>query len=252
MHRSRSLLIAITFLVAASAAGRDTTKELTVDLRFAPQEGVQSNAPDLTPAVLERTVALRLEDGRGTDAASSIGQGTNDDDQRFPIRASTDVIPYLTDTVGQLATGWDMKIAEPSDRLLTLRLTRFFVDESNKALGSVYAAEVKFTYILADGAGNRLLEGAASGSAHRYGRARSADNCNEVLSDSLKEAFANVVSEPRLQEAWSTGRPSVAPEAGSDPESVEERLRKLDELLKKGLITKDEYDKKRAEILKDI
>ena len=34
--------------------------------------------------------------------------------------------------------------------------------------------------------------------------------------------------------------------------SVAERLKKLDELLEKKLITKDEYDSKRAEILKDI
>ena len=35
-------------------------------------------------------------------------------------------------------------------------------------------------------------------------------------------------------------------------ESVEERLRKLDELLAKGLISKDEYDTKRAEILNSL
>jgi hypothetical protein len=35
-------------------------------------------------------------------------------------------------------------------------------------------------------------------------------------------------------------------------ESVEERLRKLDDLLKKGLITKAEYDQKRADILKNF
>jgi hypothetical protein len=34
--------------------------------------------------------------------------------------------------------------------------------------------------------------------------------------------------------------------------AAEERLRKLDDLLKKGLITKAEYDKKRADILKEI
>jgi hypothetical protein len=41
--------------------------------------------------------------------------------------------------------------------------------------------------------------------------------------------------------------PSVHPQ-----ESVEERLKKLEELKKKGLVTQEEYDKKRAEILKDF
>ncbi|HUP59996.1 MAG TPA: SHOCT domain-containing protein [Thermoanaerobaculia bacterium] len=250
MHQ-RLITIVIAFVITASAAARDTRKELTVNLRFAPQEGVQANSPDLTPAILERTIDLRIEDARGGEDALDIGQGTNDDDKAFTIRASTEVVPYLTDTLRQVAEGWGIKLAAKPDRVLTLRVARFFVDESNKALGSVYAAEVKLTYVLADAAGRKLMEGAASGSAHRYGRARSADNCNEVLSDSLKEAFANVVSDPQLQEAWSSGRAASGAQGGS-ADSVEERLRKLDELLKKGLITKDEYDKKRAEILKDI
>jgi hypothetical protein len=152
MHRKVALFV-VSFLVAFGVLARDTRKELTVDLRFVPQEGVQSNSPDLTPGVLERTVALQVEDGRGLEVASTVGQGTNDDDQTFPIRASTDLIAFLKDTAGQLATGWGLKVSERPDRVLTLRVTRFFVDESNKALGSVYAAEVKLTYVLADGAG---------------------------------------------------------------------------------------------------
>lgn len=252
MQFRRLTIVVFTLFLSAIAAARDTRKELTVDLRFVPQEGVQSTSPDLTPGALERTIRLQVEDVREAASALDIGQGTNDDDQTFPIRASTDVIPYLTDTLTQVSSAWGIKTADKPERLLTLRLTRFFVDESNKAVGSVYAAEVKFTYTLSDSAGRKLLEGAASGSAHRYGRARSGENCNEVLSDSLKEAFANVVSDPRLQEAWASGRRPAGAAAGGGTESVEERLRKLDELLKKELITKEEYNRKRAEILKDI
>ncbi len=56
---------------------------------------------------------------------------------------------------------------------------------------------------------------------------------------------------PSLQEAPTTpvagGNAPPAP-----PVSVEERLRKLDELFKKGLLTEVEYKAKRAEILKDL
>lgn len=45
-----------------------------------------------------------------------------------------------------------------------------------------------------------------------------------------------------------TERPTVA----TPKESVEERLEKLNGLLKKGLITKEEFDTKKAEILKDM
>lgn len=249
---TRVLLVVLgTLAVAPGVFARDTRKELTVDLKFVPQEGVQSNSPDVTPGLLERTVAIRIEDGRGAETAATIGKGTNDDDLAFPIRASTDVVSYVSDTTAQVFGEWGIKTADPADRSLTIRLMRFFVDESNKAVGSVYAAEVKLAFTLTDRSGRTLYQGASSGSAHRYGRARSADNCNEVLSDSLKEALANVLSDPRLQEAWTSGR--VAGGSSTAPaESVEERLRKLDELLKKGLISKDEYDQKRAEILKDI
>lgn len=46
--------------------------------------------------------------------------------------------------------------------------------------------------------------------------------------------------------------PPVASPATGNGLSVEDRLKKLDGLLKKGLITKPEYDKKKAEILKDL
>lgn len=253
MCRKFSLMVLVAVFVAAPAFARDTTKELTVNLRFAPQEGVETNSPDLTEGMLERAVTLRFEDGRGDDALE-IGQGTNDDDQRFPIRASTDVLAFVRDTLTQVGADWDVKIEDPADRVLTIRLTRFHVDESNKALGSMYASEVKMTFALADKGGKRLMDGAASGSANRYGRARSGDNCNEVLSDALKEAYANLLSDSRLQDAWVSGKASggSSGSGAAKPESVEERLRKLDDLLKKGLITKDEYDKKRAEILKDV
>jgi uncharacterized lipoprotein YajG len=251
MRYRRSLMFVLLTIVSMSAAARDTRKELTINLRFSPQEGVHSSSPDLTPAVLERTLSVKVEDARGGENPLDVGKGTNDDDQTFAIRASTDPIAYVAETLDQVATSWGVKTADKADRVLTLRLMRFFVDESNKAVGSVYAAEVKVTFVLADAAGKKLFEGATSGSAHRYGRARSADNCNEVLSDALKEAFANVLSDERVQQAWSSGQPGAAQPSGN-AESIEERLRKLDELLKKGLITKDEYDRKRAEILKEI
>ena len=82
---------------------------------------------------------------------------------------------------------------------------------------------------------------------HRYGKAHGPQNINEVLSDALKEAYAKVLADPGLQRAWISGTASVAATALS-AESAEERLRKLDDLLKKGLIMKTEYDKKRRRL----
>jgi hypothetical protein len=111
---------------------------------------------------------------------------------------------------------------------------------------------VKFAFTLKDARGKTLAQGSGTGTAHRYGHAHSPENINEVLSDALKEAYANVLADPELQKAWASGTASVAGTTVHAAESAEERLRKLDDLLKKGLITKAEYDNKRAEILKDM
>lgn len=254
MRKITSILFILTALFALSVFAKDSRKELTVTLKFTPQEGVDSNTADIPPAMLERPFELRVEDARGGSDALAVGQGTNDDDQSFPIRSGGDVIAYVKESAQQIASNWGMKLGSGSDRVLTLRLARFFVEESNKAVGSMYASEAKLAFILSDKAGKTIAEGAASGEAHRYGRARSADNCNEVLSDALKEAFAGVLSDARLQSGWVSGKTTAAASTSQaqSKETAEERLRKLDELLKKGLITKEEYDKKRAEILKDL
>jgi len=45
---------------------------------------------------------------------------------------------------------------------------------------------------------------------------------------------------------------SSIPAAVGEPQTIEDRLKRLDELFKKGLITEDEYKKKRAELLSKL
>lgn len=254
MDRSKLLVVPLLLALAGPVLARDATKELQVSLKLAPQESVASDSPDLLPGALARTLQVRVEDGRGSQEPLKIGQGTDGDEIAFPIHASSDVVAFIQEAVTQIASAWGVKTSQPADAVLVVSVTRYFVDESNKALGSMYAAEVKLAFTLKDGAGAKLVEGAASGSAHRYGRARSSDNCNEVLSDALKEALANVLSSSELQAAWASGKASASAQTAKSvsKEPVEERLRKLDELLKKGLITKEEHATKRAEILKEL
>jgi curli biogenesis system outer membrane secretion channel CsgG len=51
--------------------------------------------------------------------------------------------------------------------------------------------------------------------------------------------------------AAESARPATAPPSAAKP-SAEERLRRLDELRQKGLLTEDEYRQKRQEVLKDL
>jgi hypothetical protein len=225
-----------------------------VPLKYLPQEGVHSTSADLPPGLLKESVEIRVEDGRKLDDPLEIGHGTGGDDKRFPIHADHDVIAFIHEMITGVSKEWSLKQERPVSRTLVLQVTRFDVDEANKALGSVYGTEVKLAFVLKDARGKTLAEGMGTGTAHRYGKAHSPENINEVLSDALKEAYANVLADPTLQKAWISGTGSVAAASTStrSAESAEDRLRKLDDLLKKGLITKAEYDKKRAEILKDM
>jgi uncharacterized lipoprotein YajG len=253
MLRTATFCVGLTLLLpfnVAAARGKD----LTVNLKFVPQEGVHSESPDIPPSMLEQSYELRVEDGRSAADALRIGKGTDDDDEVFSINAGSDVVAYTKETLASVSADWGLKTADSSERILTVKIARFFVEESNKALGSMYASEVKLSWILAAANGTKLAEGAGSGSAHRYGRARSADNCSEVLSDALKEAFGDVLAGQSLQTAWTSGKAAAGGGAATSGEkgSVEERLRKLDDLYKKGLITKEDYEKRKAEILKDV
>jgi Short C-terminal domain len=251
MLRTATFLAALTLLIPLDAGARG--KDLTVNLKFVPQEGVHSESPDLPPSMLEQSYVLRVEDGRSAADATRIGKGTDDDDEVFSINAGSDLVAYTQATLAGVSADWGLKTADSGDRVLTVKIARFFVEESNKALGSMYASEVKLSWVLADAKGAKLAEGAGSGSAHRYGRARSADNCSEVLSDALKEAFGDVLASANLQTAWTSGKAAAGSgAAASDKGSVEERLQKLDDLYKKGLITKEDYEKRKAEILKDV
>lgn len=255
MSKARGVFVHALLIssIATLAYARGNLKELTVPLKFTPQEGVHAASADLPPTVLSQSVAIRVEDARKLADPLVIGQGTGGDDKVFPVHADRDVIGYVQEVAASVAKEWSLKTDPPAARTLILQLTRFNIDESNKALGSVYGAEVKFGYILKDARGRTLVEGSASGTAHRYGHAHSPENINEVLSDALKEAYANVLAEQPLQTAWASGKATSTTSAAAAPaESAEDRLRKLDDLLKKGLITKAEYDKKRAEILKDM
>jgi hypothetical protein len=247
----RTIISVLVACVAVGAFARGNLKELTVPLTFIPQEGVHATNADLQPGVLKTSVDIRVEDGRKLDDPLLIGQGTGGDDKPFPVHADHSVIEYVQETVVRTGKTWGLTQTTPAARVLVLHLTRFNLDESNKALGSVYGAEVKFAYTLKDGKGAVLNEGAASGTAHRYGHAHSPENCNEVLSDALKEAFGNVLAAADLQQAWASGK-RVSGAAAAAKESPEERLRKLDDLYKKGLITKEEYQQKRADILKEM
>ena len=219
MKRTTLFGFTLALLMPISTVARETQKELTINLKFVPQEGVQSNSPDLPSAMTERSFEIRVEDGRNVPNPLTIGQGTNDDDKSFPINAGSDVVAYVKDALKQVSAGWGLTDADPKQRTLIIRVTRFFVDESNKALGSVYTSEVKLAYVLTDAEGKRLSEGIGSGAAHRYGRSRSSDNCRKFLATRLKRHLRTPFQPRSFRLPGSPGKRVRAPQISHHPKS---------------------------------
>lgn len=256
----RFIVVLAISLVSIAAFAQKKKSDQLVALKFTPQESVQVDSLALPQSLLERSVDIRWKDARNQDDVYVIGSGTDDDDRSAAIRSSTDVVEWVGNAIGQIAESHGLKKASPADRQLEISLSRFTVSESNKALGSTYSSEIHLGYTLNDSRGKKLAEGAASGTANRYGKSRSGPNMSEVLSDALKDAFTGVLEDPNVQASWISGKPSSgatsqsasAPAASAPKETPEEKLKKLDDMLKKGLITKEEHKAARAKVLAEM
>jgi len=81
--------------------------------------------------------------------------------------------------------------------------------------------------------GNNLAEGVGTAAPTATACSQPGKHQRKFLSDALKEAYANVFADPGLQKSWISGAATSGTTAHT-AESAEERLRKLDNLLKKG------------------
>ncbi|HEV7518273.1 MAG TPA: hypothetical protein VGR07_18400 [Thermoanaerobaculia bacterium] len=200
----------LSLLLAAALPAAVRGEGMKVTLRFMPQESTHASTPDLPAALLNMPVDVVFEDGRPAADKDRIGE-VLDDDKSSPITAS-DVAGFAKKVLADSVSGWGVKVTPGADRVLTVKLVRFFVSENPKAIGAMFGSEVRALVSYAERR-KVLWEGTATGTTHRYGK-RNEENVNEVLSDALKEAYANALSDPGLQQALSGhGQPVAA--AGS-------------------------------------
>jgi len=232
-------LAALVLLLSLAPAFASDTGILTITLRYAPQEAVGSDSPTLLPGIGDRPVKVVVEEGRTVQDPAVIGETTDDDDKLWPVRVSNSLTAWATEVLTKNAGDWGVRVAEDAPLTLTAKITRFRITESNKAVGSTYNADVQVALSLKDGRGRLLWEGTAPGDATRYGKSRSQENINEVLSDALKEAYATGLAETSLQNAWlgrsaplaggssSSGSGSAKPAETITPEKLVAELIKL-------------------------
>jgi hypothetical protein len=226
--RHSILLIAVCLVTSLPARAADSGP-LDISLRYVPQESVGTSVANLPLGINERPVALSMEDGRTGADPAVIGETTDDDDRVWPVR-SANLVPYINEVLTRNAGEWGIRTDPNAPLKLAGRLMRFKVSESNKAVGSTYNADVQVGFTLKDAKGQLLWQGTSAGDATRYGRARSADNMNEVLSDALKEAYAGLFNDSGLQNAWLGNAKPIASAPGGGAAIAPQAL--LDELVK--------------------
>jgi len=189
-----SVVVLMLGLVAAQ-------KPLNVTLTYVPTDNGSTLTSPLPPSVLDRPAEIRIEDARVDLEPTVIGEG-NDGGKLYRIQALGDPVKYLRETLLRIAGSQGLKTASPGGRQFRVRVVRFWINHSDKAIGAMYNAEVSLAYSLTEKAGSVLAEGAQGATATRYGKGHSPDNCNETLSDALKEAFLKVLDDQKLRDAW--------------------------------------------------
>jgi len=239
--KTRILLagLAAGLLLAGVAEARGAKGVFNISLRYVPPENAGESDVLLAPGLSDKPVKLTIADGRAGSDPAVIGESSDDDDKMWPVHASNDVTAWANEVLTKSAADWGIKTADNAPLSLSGKLTSLRLVESNKALGSTYNVEVQVAFALKDSASRTLWEGSAAGDATRYGKSRSEENANEVLTDALKEAFIDLFNTPALQEAWggkakpmATAAPAAAPAAPAV--SPSELLADLVKLKKQG------------------
>jgi len=200
---ARIALLALTASIAllTGAEAKNRSRPFEIALRFIPGDGIASSTPEqLSSGVTDRPVRLLLTDDRSDRA--DIGESSDDDDKLWPVHATNDVTAWAHGGLEKTLTGWDIKLADNAPLTLAVKLTALKLEESNKAVGSTFHAEVKLAASLKNAKGAVLWDGTAFGDATRYGKSRSEENANEVFSDALIEAAADLIGNEDLQGAW--------------------------------------------------
>jgi len=172
------------------------TRMLYVPLVPKPTDPAYSGSTPVNPAKL----FIDVVDAR--ENKDEIGQNT-EEDNKPPVKVLVDEGDTPVQFVQKLVTKQCQDLALPvaptpaaAERIVSLKLNRFWAEESPSYVGSVrMAAEVK------DADGKVLWRGSAAGDNKKFGRSLSTENYRECLTDSTQGAINQLFGEPGFQAA---------------------------------------------------
>jgi hypothetical protein len=172
---------------------------------------------------------VSLTDERALDDKTLIGEN-RESSTPVPVYALSSVADFATEALRTCLLGWGVKVAPDADLVLKGAIVTLFVTE-----GNTYVANARIRFRLENRAGESLWEGVATGDARRWGRSFSADNYNEEISDALKKAYADLLSNSSLQDAWAGRAKATAPVPERTSMSPAAMKEKILSLMKEGL-----------------
>lgn len=126
--------------------------------------------------------------------------GVNTEHGSLPIYASGDPAEFFRQTLATQLRRAGLHVVDDqaqADRIITGRLLRFWVVESNN-----YEADISAAIRVSDKSGASKWEGSETGHGENFGRSLSSENYRETLSDAMvRLTYENLLNDPGFRDA---------------------------------------------------
>ena len=190
----RTIAVALTAALASTSALGARSKELTVILKWNPNEKPSIPVLETTGGVRSLTIAAVVD---RRDKGKQIGENL-EGKVPVPVVTQSDVAGYVREHLaGQLkAIGIDLSDGEGGDRILKSELIELWVAEEKRYRGSL---RMKVT--ISDSNGKEIWSALVGGSSDNFGRSLKPDNYTESVSDALQDLVAKLVAAPGFRSA---------------------------------------------------
>ncbi len=166
---------------------------ITVELDYRPTSRDDDGAIEVT-GIGHAPVAMgKVEDERSKQ--DRIGVNVEDDGS-IPVRSRGSVEEFVETALREELPTLGLKFRDDAPLKLNVEVMKLFVEEDH-----LYKGEARLRVALLDSAGKEVFAGLVSGTSTRWGRSKSEENYDEVLSDSLLEAIGHLMEESGFRHA---------------------------------------------------
>lgn len=185
----RTAIYAAVLLVAATAAAAVPTRTLKLEPKLEKKRPLPAIA--LATVLAGRPWVVEVEDARGSADPEVVGAQKDGSTTVYEWRAAAAVGPAVAKMLRVVLGGAPANDSAGGGDVVRVSLTKFRIDEISQTFGSSYQADVGM-HVAVESGGARVWAGSVSGGARKSGPDQRASICNEVLTQALAHALAEV------------------------------------------------------------